>query len=458
MDSPTHIQVAEDSPTQAEKVRYLLEEHGYSVSVACNGQEALGSVKQTRPAAVVSDVVMPEMNGYELCRRIKDDRDLGDIPVLLLTSLSDPEDIILGLQAGADSYVTKPYNDGHLLSTIESLLDNPFQDGAERSNEPIEVTFAGRRHVVGSDRRQILSLLLSTYQNAVEQNRELARTQEQLRSLNEELEDRVRERTAELSNVNVNLQRQIVERTRAEAALSRQAKELARSNAELEQFAYVASHDLQEPLRMVSSYVQLLAKRYAGKLDDDADDFIAYAVEGAKRMQRLIQDLLAYSRVNTKGKAPEPTDCEEVLERVLHDLQLKMEENGAQLTHDPLPTVMADGVQLGQLFQNLIANAIKFRSDDAPAVHITVEKVEGDWVFSVADNGIGIDPQYVERIFVIFQRLHGKEEYDGTGIGLSVSKRIVERHGGRIWVESELGKGSTFHFTIPDRGSEQKYQ
>ena len=246
----------------------------------------------------------------------------------------------------------------------------------------------------------------------------------------------------------------ITERKLMQDALERRTDELARSNEELQQFAYVASHDLQEPLRMVSSYVQLLARRYKGKLDEDADDFIAYAVDGAQRMQGLIRDLLAYSRVGTRGNPFEPTDCEEVLSQTLERLRLAVEESGAGVTHDPLPTVVGDGGQLGQLFQNLIANALKFRGEATPEVHISAEKVEDEWVFSVADNGIGIDPEFADRIFVIFQRLHGKEEYPGTGIGLSVCKRIVERHGGRIWVESEPGKGATFRFTISDRQGE----
>jgi len=246
----------------------------------------------------------------------------------------------------------------------------------------------------------------------------------------------------------------ITGRKQAEEALRKKTEDLDRSNRELEQFAYVASHDLQEPLRMVSSYMQLLARNYRGKLDQDADEFIAYAVDGAARMQRMINDLLEYSRLGTRGKPFAPTDTEEILKQALNNLQLAIEESTAVITHDPLPTVMADDVQMIQLFQNLIGNAIKFRGEGPPRVHVSAEQRGKEWVFSVRDNSIGIAPEYKDRVFLIFQRLHGKEEYPGTGIGLSVCKKIVERHGGRIWVESGVGDGSTFFFTILTKETE----
>jgi PAS domain S-box-containing protein len=247
--------------------------------------------------------------------------------------------------------------------------------------------------------------------------------------------------------------RDITTRKKAEANLLNKVEELNRSNEELGQFAYIASHDLQEPLRMVASYTQLLSRRYKGKLDADADEFIAFAVDGASRMQRLIQDLLAYSRVGTKGKDLLDTSGEEALQQALINLRGAIEEKGALVTHDPLPTVLADEVQLVQLFQNLVGNAIKYQRPGIPKVHISAARNGGNkWTFSVKDNGLGIDPQYFEKIFGMFQRLHKREEFAGTGIGLAICKKIVERHNSSISVESQPGQGSTFRFALAGSG------
>jgi PAS domain S-box-containing protein len=243
--------------------------------------------------------------------------------------------------------------------------------------------------------------------------------------------------------------RDISVRKAAEEHLRQMVEELKRSNEELGQFAYIASHDLQEPLRMVASYTQLLSKRYTGQLDTDADEFIAFAVDGASRMQQLIEDLLAFSRVATTGNPLLDTSSEFALEQALQNLRLAIKDSGALVTHDPLPTVQADEMQLVQLFQNLIGNAIKYQGPGVPRVHVSAAR-DGtrSWIFSVKDNGLGIDPQYFERIFGMFQRLHKRDEFSGTGVGLAICKKIVERHGGALSVESELGKGSTFRFAL----------
>lgn len=253
--------------------------------------------------------------------------------------------------------------------------------------------------------------------------------------------------------MNSQLETEISVRKDAERGLEVQAQALARSNSELEQFAYVASHDLQEPLRMVTSYMELLERRYKDKLDADANEFIGYAVDGAGRMKALITDLLTYSRVGSKGKELVATDCEAVLRDVLANLQTLIEDTQAEVNHQPLPCVLGDAIQLLQLFQNLIGNALKFRGEAAPRIEIKAEQTTdaGDWLFSVSDNGIGIDPQYYDRIFAVFQCLHSRDVYEGTGIGLAVCKKIVERHGGTIWLESTQGQGTTFYFTLANQ-------
>ncbi len=257
------------------------------------------------------------------------------------------------------------------------------------------------------------------------------RAEEELQKAHDELELRVRQRTEELQFSNAELQR---------------------SNADLQQFAYVASHDLQEPLRNVASCLQMLEKGYKNKLDATADQYINYAVEGAVRMKALILDLLEYSRVATKGKPPARIDSEKVLDSTLKNLHPAIAETGAVITHDRLPTIIGDDAQLLLVFQNLIGNAIKFRRDEPPRIHVSAVRNKNDWIFSIKDNGIGIESRHLDRIFVIFQRLHKRSEYDGTGMGLAIVKKIVERHGGKIWVESEPGMGSTFYFTILEKG------
>ena len=268
---------------------------------------------------------------------------------------------------------------------------------------------------------------------------ELARSFDEMAAALEQQVSELQRAEGELKELNEDLEKRVVNRT----------LELKRSNEDLEQFAYVASHDLQEPLRMIRNYLQLLQQRYKTELDSNAHDFINFALDGSKRMNQLIHDLLAYSRVGTHGKELVLTECDQALEDALANLTVAIEESKAEVTRDSLPPVIGDEVQLTQLFQNLIGNAVKFRGEATPKVHIGVQRKGGEWEFTVRDNGIGIAEQDFQRIFVVFQRLHNREKYPGTGIGLSVCKKIVERHGGRIWVESKPGKGTTFHFTIP---------
>ncbi len=266
--------------------------------------------------------------------------------------------------------------------------------------------------------------------------------------------DEIGQLTDSFNRMTKNLNEVTVSKTMLEEKnqeIQKRTEELASSNQELEQFAYVASHDLQEPLRMVASFTQLLSNKYSGKMEKDADEYIAFAVDGAKRMQALINDLLQYSRVGSQAKKSGPVDLDAVVRQALENLKITIEKNGARVTRDPLPITRGDEGQLVRLFQNLIANAIKFqKKGEAPKIHVGLqEKGKGEVCVFVRDNGIGIESQYFEKIFQIFQRLHGREEYAGTGIGLAICKKIVERHGGKIWVESEPGKGSTFSLTLP---------
>lgn len=303
--------------------------------------------------------------------------------------------------------------------------------------------FAAEKVRLAETQKAILNIL----EDFSSERMRLSETQKAVLNILEDLESE----KGKVEATNHELGREVAERRRAEVALLQKTQELARSNAELEQFAYVASHDLQEPLRAVAGCVQLLQQRYEGQLDGRADEFIHHAIDGAARMRDLINDLLAYSRVESRGHTLAPTDAAAALKEALENLLVSVRESSAQITSDPLPMVVADHVQLVQLLQNLVSNSIKFRADRPVVIHIGVEYKSGEWLFSVRDNGIGIESQYAERIFRVFQRLHTRREYPGTGIGLAICKKIVERHGGRIWVTSDGDHGSTFYFTLPDR-------
>src|SRR5256885_8454374 len=371
------ILIIDDMPANLGVLTSHLEREGYVAVVAQGGEEGIERAEFVRPDLILLDGMMPGLDGFEPCRRLKANPRTRDIPVIFMTALADTGDKLTGFAAGAVDYVTKPLNGAEVLARIEPHL----------------TLYALRQ---------------------------------------------------QLATQNAQLQREIAAREETQTALER-------SNAELEQLAYVASHDMQEPLRMVASYLQLVAQRYRGQLDADADEFIGYAVDGAKRMQALINVLLAYSRVGTKARPFEPTDCARVLDTAFANLRIALKESGAQVSHGPLPVVMGDAMQLTQVFQNLVGNALKFKRVEPLQVHVGAEPQDGCWRFSVTDNGIGIASEYHQRIFVLFQRLHGRAEYPGTGIGLAICKKIVERHGGTIEVSSQPGVGSTFSFTIPSR-------
>lgn len=345
--------------------------------------------------------------------------------IMLVMGLAFARDILSGIRALEEG--TEAIAGGNLAYRIGNIREDEFGVLAQRFNSMAE------RISEIQARNQVLI--------------------EELNHANDTLEEQVEERTSELKAAQVATLNIMEDLVKNQEALTRNTKELERSNAELEQFAYVSSHDLQEPLRMISSYLQLIERRYKGKLDEDADEFINYAVNGADRMKLLINDLLRFSRVGTRGRELVPVPSETILQQVLENLKFAIEESKAEINAADLPEVLADESQFSQLLQNLLSNAIKFRGDAPPRIEIQATPEEGPdgeamWKFAIHDNGIGIDPQFFERIFIVFQRLHNSEEYPGTGVGLALCKKIVERHGGQIWVESQPAQGSTFFFTL----------
>ncbi len=400
------VLIVEDNEDSRNLLVKQLRAYGYEVMPTANGVEALQQALAQSPDIIISDILMPKMDGYQLCHECKQNDKLKDIPFVFYTATyMKKEDEKLAMSLGANTFIRKP-TESDVLARMLSEAVEKAQSGAlappKTSLEP--------------------SLFLTEYNKRI---------------------------VAKLEEEKAQQEAEITERKQAEEVLAQKAEELARSNAELEQFAYVASHDLQEPLRKIKSFTELFKMRFKGKIDEKADTYIYYIVEGAARMQGLIKDLLSYSRVSTRAEPFKMTNFDYVLKSAISDCKIAIKESDAEITYDKLPTVAADESQLIRVLQNLIGNAIKFRGEDTPRIHISAEEGHHEWTFSVQDNGIGIETQYYDRIFEIFKRLHGKEEHPGSGIGLSICRRIMERHGGRIWVESEPGKGSTFKFALP---------
>jgi signal transduction histidine kinase len=419
-----NILVVDDTPENLRLLSTMLTHRGYAPRCVINGQMALRACNSNPPDLILLDIMMPEMNGYEVCQHLKSEPKTREIPVIFISAKDEVFDKVNAFAVGAVDYISKPFQFEEVLARIESHLTlRNLQKQLKEQNVLLQEEITSR---------------LAVEKTLYEKNQ----------ILQEEISNRLAVEKA-LQEQNLLLQQEISNRKRAESALLKSNQELARSNAELEQFAYVASHDLQAPLATIASYAQLLEKRYKDQLDSQAIKFITNIVQGCTRMQTLIDDLLEYSRVGRSQKPFELADCNHVVQQAIANLQGAIRNAQAVVTYSELPEVMGDISQLVQLFQNLLGNAIKYRHDAPPTVYITASQHEENWLFSVSDNGIGIAPQHQERIFQIFQRLHTQREYSGTGIGLAICQKIVERHGGSMWVESEPGQGSTFHFTLP---------
>jgi len=405
------ILVIEDSPTQAEHLRYILEKQGYHVAIAGNGPKALALLPTLHPALAISDIIMPGMDGYELCRLIKTECDERELPVILLTALSDPHDVIKGLECGADAFISKPYQEDNLLSRIRYLLANRSQCREGTTEAGIGIDFDGRHYRITADRRQILDLLLSTYETAIHKNAELLTARDNLKMLNDRLEV---------------------------------------ANKELEAFNYTVSHDLRSPLTNISGYCQVLLELYDAKLPEDAKGFIEDIYKSVLRMNQLISALLKFSRLISKEIAATEVNLSALAELIAAELRTGEPQRSVQFFIAQGLAANGDPLLLRAVLENLLGNAWKYSGKrERATIELGVNEAEGEKCFFIRDNGAGFDMSQSHLLFSAFNRLHSSNDFEGTGIGLATVQRIVERHGGRVWAEGEPDKGATFYFTLP---------
>ncbi len=401
---PKGVLVVEDSATQAEAVRALLADAGYQVTVASSGEDGIAQFEAGEFDVVISDILMPgAVDGYELCRRIKAGK-RRETPVVLLTSLSDPLDIIRGLESGADNFFTKGVEPGLLLERLELLLNTKETRARAKVRMGVKVFFLGREFTITSEREQILDLLISTFEEAVRQNRELRQQEEALEA----------------------------------------------TNKELEEFTYSISHDLRTPLGQVDGFSQLLLDKFSTHLDPTVLKYVGHIHEAARHMKRMVDELLNLGRMGRRDLHPQLTQLRPLVDAAL--VELESQTRGRNITWQvgPLPQVTCDPELMESVLANLLSNAVKFtRGRDPAVIQVAQQSRAGQTVIFVHDNGAGFDMKHADRLFGVFQRLHREDEFEGTGVGLATVQRIIRKHGGSIWAESELGKGATFYIALP---------
>lgn len=405
-----YILAAEDSMVQSKKLQYFFEENKLKHIICKNGEEAYNQASKEKPTLIISDIIMPVMDGYTFCSKIKSNPDLRDIPVILLTSLSDPLDIIKGLQAGADNFITKPYEGNYLISRIKYLLANRFLHKHGGSDMSIEIMFQNEKFRINSDRKQILDLLLSVYEAAISRNEKLLEVQKKLQQANDNL--------------------------------------LA-ANEELEAFARTVSHDLKTPLNGIIGFAELLKYEFGDNLSEDASEYLDWILKSSNNMSTLIEDLLQYSRSGRNEVNPEKINLSEMTQNIVDELRTSVYTANYSIDIEENMIYNADPVMMKVVFNNLIGNALKYsQKTENPHISIGTREYNGHQVVYVKDNGAGFDMNKADALFQPFVRLHSNSEFQGTGVGLSTVKRIIERHNGEIWYESVPGKGAVFFFSI----------
>jgi PAS domain S-box-containing protein len=496
MARPLHIVLLEDDPNDALLIRRELKRSGFEpIGERVETEHDFRAQLERKPEIVIADFFQPQFDALRALQLVREVE--ADIPLVVVTGALGDEAAVQCLKAGAADYLVKDRLARLGQAVLQALDQKQARSDRQRAEQALRDSEARKTAILQSAGDAIITMDEHDLIESINPAAELMfgypaseiigqhitrimpspRTEPKACSQDSPLIGECKlmigvglEATGQRKNgtlfpiertvnevqlghcrIFTGTIRDISARKKAEADLLRRTSELARSNTELEQFAYIASHDLQEPLRTIGSFTQLLARRYSEQLDDTADEFISYIIDGVTRMQTLINDLLDYSRVGIRRTRPQITHFDRIIERVLDNLRTSIAETHAIITHDPLPTLLVDSSQMVSLFQNLISNAIRYRSAAAPTIHVSATLQAQEWLFSIKDNGIGFDPKHAERIFAIFQRLHTREKYPGTGMGLAVCKKIIEGHAGRIWAQSEPGLGSTFFFTIPAR-------